>query len=202
MTQGQKLWYEMLQEEDKSSKKNTAKKYLESIKKEKQNKVTVFKKDEICETLFNDTDKINKFKNPFIKKSLENDVYKALLESDKITGLNEAKEYLNKKNNENITISEENQYSKIIYKAIPLIITISILILIPNPFKGNSIEENGLIILIGSSIIFGMIWLYSLISILSNNFKKDVNKTVWILAIIFIPPTCIIYPFFDNQIEK
>lgn len=46
---------------------------------------------------------------------------------------------------------------------------------------------------------FCLIWFYSLISILKNDFKKESNKTVWLLALIFIPfLTPYIYPDFKD----
>ncbi len=47
-----------------------------------------------------------------------------------------------------------------------------------------------------------LIWIYSFISVLSNDFKKDSTKIAWILALIFIPISCVLYPFLkDRQIE-
>ena len=46
---------------------------------------------------------------------------------------------------------------------------------------------------------FCLIWFYSLISILQNDFKKESNKTAWLLALIFIPfLTPYIYPDFKD----
>lgn len=46
---------------------------------------------------------------------------------------------------------------------------------------------------------FCLVWIYSLISILKNDFKKDSNKTVWIIALIFLPfITPYIYPDFKE----
>lgn len=46
---------------------------------------------------------------------------------------------------------------------------------------------------------FCLIWIYSLISILKNDFKKDSNKTVWLIALIFLPfITPYIYPDFKE----
>lgn len=43
-------------------------------------------------------------------------------------------------------------------------------------------------------ISYGMIWVYAILSVVANDFKKDSNKIVWIIALIFIPPICIMYP--------
>lgn len=46
---------------------------------------------------------------------------------------------------------------------------------------------------------FIITWTYSFISILKNEFKKENNKTVWILALIFIPViTPYVYPDFKD----
>lgn len=45
-------------------------------------------------------------------------------------------------------------------------------------------------------INFGMIWLYSLISIIKNDFKKENQKLIWIILIIFLPFTAYLYPDF------
>lgn len=46
---------------------------------------------------------------------------------------------------------------------------------------------------------FCLVWFYSLISILKNDFKKESNKTVWLIALIFIPfLTPYIYPDFED----
>lgn len=43
------------------------------------------------------------------------------------------------------------------------------------------------------------IWIYSFISVLSNEFKSGTTKIVWILALIFFPVSCLIYPFLKNK---
>ena len=45
-------------------------------------------------------------------------------------------------------------------------------------------------------INFGLLWLYSLISIIKNDFKKDNQKLIWIILIIFLPFTAYLYPDF------
>jgi len=48
-----------------------------------------------------------------------------------------------------------------------------------------------------------LIWVYSFISVLFNEFKKGSTKIAWVLALIFIPVSCVLYPFLKNrQIEK
>lgn len=48
-----------------------------------------------------------------------------------------------------------------------------------------------------------VIWIYSIISVLSNEFKSGATKIVWILALIFFPITAILYPFIGKkQIKK
>ena len=48
-------------------------------------------------------------------------------------------------------------------------------------------------------IIFALIWIYSFISILVNDFKSGATKVVWLIAILIFPITCIIYPFARNK---
>jgi len=36
-------------------------------------------------------------------------------------------------------------------------------------------------------------WIYSIVSVISNDFKKDVNKIVWLVLLIFIPISFIWY---------
>lgn len=50
---------------------------------------------------------------------------------------------------------------------------------------------------------FCTIWLYSLMSIIKNDFKKENQKTIWIILIIFIPFSALLYPDFRKiQIIK
>lgn len=42
----------------------------------------------------------------------------------------------------------------------------------------------------------GFVWLYALVSIIKNDFKKDNQKLIWILLIIFIPFSAYLYPDF------
>lgn len=54
-----------------------------------------------------------------------------------------------------------------------------------------------------SWLSFGFIWLYALISIIKNDFKKENQKLIWILLIIFIPFSALLYPDFRKvQIIK
>ncbi len=54
-----------------------------------------------------------------------------------------------------------------------------------------------------SWLSFGFIWLYALISIIKNDFKKENQKLIWIILIIFIPFTAMLYPDFRKvQIIK
>ena len=46
------------------------------------------------------------------------------------------------------------------------------------------------------------VWLYSLISIIKNSFRKKSNKLLWLLLILFIPSSAFLYPDFKRiQIE-
>lgn len=53
-------------------------------------------------------------------------------------------------------------------------------------------------ILIIYTIVF-LIWLYAFFSVLVNNFKEPNNKIVWVLLLIFIPVTAILYPFIGRK---
>lgn len=44
-----------------------------------------------------------------------------------------------------------------------------------------------------------LIWLYAFFSVLVNNFKEPNNKIVWVLLLIFIPVTAILYPFIGRK---
>ena len=51
-------------------------------------------------------------------------------------------------------------------------------------------------------ILYGfgiLIWLYSFFSVLTNNFTESNNKIVWILLLIFLPITAILYPFIGKK---
>jgi len=51
-------------------------------------------------------------------------------------------------------------------------------------------------------VIFGLwilIWIYSFFSVLTNNFKEGNDKVVWILLLIFLPITAILYPFIGRK---
>ena len=41
-------------------------------------------------------------------------------------------------------------------------------------------------------------WLYALISVIKNDFKKNENKMIWIILIIFVPFSAFLYPDFKE----
>lgn len=47
--------------------------------------------------------------------------------------------------------------------------------------------------------IFVLLWLYSFFSTLTSEFKNNTNKIVWILLLIFLPISALIYPFIGKQ---
>ena len=55
-------------------------------------------------------------------------------------------------------------------------------------------------------VIYGLgilIWIYSFFSVLTNDFKESNDKVVWILLLIFLPITAILYPLIGKkQIKK
>ncbi|AXH10050.1 putative membrane protein [Malaciobacter halophilus] len=87
-----------------------------------------------------------------------------------------------------------------IYKPIWLIIIILMNIgFIGFYFYSNNIELNEIMILVMLLMNF-LFWLYSFVSVLIKDFKKDSNKIVWFFALILIPPTFIIYLDLENKI--
>lgn len=44
-----------------------------------------------------------------------------------------------------------------------------------------------------------VIWVYSFFSVLTNNFKESNDKVIWILLLIFLPITAILYPFIGKK---
>lgn len=40
------------------------------------------------------------------------------------------------------------------------------------------------------------VWTYALVSIIKNDFKKENQKLIWILLILFFPPSAYLYPDF------
>lgn len=45
-------------------------------------------------------------------------------------------------------------------------------------------------------INFAFVWLYALVSIIKNDFRKKNQKLIWILLILFFPPSAYLYPDF------
>ncbi len=45
-----------------------------------------------------------------------------------------------------------------------------------------------------------LLWIYCLISIIKNDFKKDVNKIVWLILIFIIPIIFIIYLDLEHKL--
>ena len=60
--------------------------------------------------------------------------------------------------------------------------------------------ENGILNLIALGI-FGaaaLLWVWTLIDILKNDFKKDINKIIWLIVVVFVPVGFIIYLLFGR----
>lgn len=55
-----------------------------------------------------------------------------------------------------------------------------------------------LIFVIIFAINYIVVWLYSLFSILKNNFKRKNNKLLWITLILFVPFSAFVYPDFKR----
>lgn len=93
------------------------------------------------------------------------------------------KTILNFNNNENN--HEDNKISEKYFPKVLLIFFGSFILLTSFNFGV------GLII---SFIAFGILWLYCGISVLTSDFKKENNKTIWIILLIFIPVVALLYP--------
>lgn len=65
------------------------------------------------------------------------------------------------------------------------------------------LTEKTSIILLSIGVLFFILWSYSILSVLKNTFKKDINKIAWLIALIILPPTALFYSDIkDLQIEK
>lgn len=85
----------------------------------------------------------------------------------------------------NFNNNEENKINEKYFPKVLLILFGSFILLTALDFGV------GLII---SFITFGILWLYCGISVLTSDFKKENNKTIWIILLIFIPITAFLYP--------
>lgn len=101
---------------------------------------------------------------------------------------------LNNSNNLNKTINLNNTYSSENEKYTPKIF-ITLLIFETILLTLGIYFETFLFIII-LYINFAFVWLYALVSIIKNDFKKDNQKLIWILLIIFIPFSAYLYPDF------
>ncbi|RXJ98382.1 hypothetical protein CRU98_10105 [Arcobacter sp. CECT 8986] len=89
------------------------------------------------------------------------------------------------------------------YKPYWLIITLTMQIILytilftrgmnNNTLSYNILTDIGLVSASLILIINIIFWLYSFISILLKDFKKDINKITWLIAIIFVPFCWIFY---------
>ena len=51
-------------------------------------------------------------------------------------------------------------------------------------------------------VLFIAIWIYSIISIFSNQFKDDKAKVFWAIGVIFVPFLAIFYLFMKKNLLK
>jgi len=144
----------------------------------------------------------------------EKNIYHALAESDNITKKNEAKEYLNRilknksKNSKNkikIDKNKTNNETKFFPKhtIIQSIVNSFFFIMFLYIEFSESIVDNTYDFLFVSLLTISLInfitfWIMALYSILRNDFKKDINKVIWLIAIILLPFTAFMYPDFEK----
>lgn len=48
-------------------------------------------------------------------------------------------------------------------------------------------------------LVIAVVWVYSFISIIRNDFKKSINKIIWLIVLIFVPVSCVLYPFIGKK---
>ncbi len=44
-------------------------------------------------------------------------------------------------------------------------------------------------------VIGFLLWVYAFIKTLMSEFKNNTNKLIWIIVLIFLPPTALLFPF-------
>jgi hypothetical protein len=181
MTSGQNAYYRALLESDKMTGKNEARTYLNKIKEE----------DEFQEK-FKELDEKDR-----IQTRAKNIILGGTRESINI--MNKSKDFFEEKSviKDNLGIT-----LYMMSLAIVMFITINIVMKISESNISDEASLLGILftLLIIPTIYGIIVWLYSLISILKNDFKKDVNKIVWLISIILIPPSSLLYPLFKKQI--
>lgn len=101
---------------------------------------------------------------------------------------------LNNSNNLNKTINLNNIYSSSNEKYTPKIFITLLVFEIILITLGIYFETFLFIIILFINSAF--VWLYALVSIIKNDFKKENQKLIWILLIIFIPFSAYLYPDF------
>jgi hypothetical protein len=57
------------------------------------------------------------------------------------------------------------------------------------------------VIVIFSTVLF-LVWLVTIIDIVKSDFKKDVDKIVWFLFVLIIPPNRLFLVFAYRSIQK
>lgn len=97
-------------------------------------------------------------------------------------------------NNLNKTINLNNIYSSSDEKYTPKIfITLLVFEII---LITLSIYFDTFLFIIILFINSAFVWTYALVSIIKNDFKKENQKLIWILLILFFPPSAYLYPDF------
>ncbi len=134
--------------------------------------------------------------------------FETLYESDKITKKNEAEIYRdNIIKNEIEILNYKKAYSPISTFIFFFSFT-TLLFFIYNSINfttkyGYIISERGKITAVLCISMFILLWVYSLISTLSGNFKKSSDKTIWVITLFLFPLIAIfINDIKDTQIER
>lgn len=103
-----------------------------------------------------------------------------------------------RKNSPEITYSNimKSGYIEMSEKYTPKLLIIQIIL--NSLLLGLAFYFQILIFVIIFAINYIIVWLYSLFSILKNNFKRKNNKLLWITLILFVPFSAFVYPDFKR----
>ena len=132
-------------------------------------------------------------KNNELKNFWDNKLEEKEIKKNENRNFNNEKSINFNNDNLNYTRKENNDF-------FPKFFIIQIILNIILSFLSIVINESFTMIMILNCILF---WLYSFISILKNDFKKENDKYLWIFILIFVPIiTPFLYPDFKEKITK